>query len=62
MKRTKRKKIKADSLRQKVIRNVLSYHKHFRTVVYYMNMDDLMALTHHAFREDLERGNLYTFY
>ncbi len=61
MRRAKRKKMERYSLRRIIIRNVLSYHKHFITVVHYMDLDELMALTHPNFREDLERGNLYNF-
>lgn len=41
------------SFREKVIRNVLCYHKHLKTTVHYMETDDLLALTHPSFRERL---------
>ncbi len=55
----KRKRIKGESFRNKVIRNVLSYHSHFTNFVHYMDMDALIAHTHPDFREDLARQNRY---
>lgn len=57
MRRTRR--VKRTTLREDMIRNVLSYHKPLKAAVHYMSNAALEALIHPTFREDLERKNRY---
>ena len=60
MKRTKkRKQSTVFPVEEKIIKNVLCYHKHLKVIIHYMDWDEIVALTHPTFREDLARQNRY---